>query len=310
MLLMEQMLIFSILIVVGVYARRKNVINTGNIPALTQLVFNYAMPAIILTGVLGNEPRISGAELGKTFLIVLSTLACLIALSLILGRVLQFKKEERGAVTVMTTFTNISMMGIPMVYALYGKEAMIYITAFLLHYNLLFFSLGYYWMSGGSGSFFSFGTIKKILNPGIISCILALVIYLTGIQIPRLLAEPIRMLGGMTAPLSMLLIGSFLADMNWKQCLSNRKIWLYSLSKMIIIPLIILIIMKPFVSNPIFFGVLLAAVATPAGAGTPLLAQLLNPKAYDVSLEGATLTTLIAIVTMPTVQILTQHISF
>lgn len=128
MLLMEQMLIFSILIVVGVYARRNNVINTGNIPALTQLVFNYAMPAIILTGVLGNEPRISGAELGKTFLIVLSTLACLIALSLILGRVLQFKKEERGAVTVMTTFTNISMMGIPMVYALYGKEAMIYIN--------------------------------------------------------------------------------------------------------------------------------------------------------------------------------------
>ena len=37
---------------------------------------------------------------------------------------LNFKKEERGAVTVMTTFTNISMMGIPMVYSLYGHEAM------------------------------------------------------------------------------------------------------------------------------------------------------------------------------------------
>lgn len=58
MLLMEQMLIFSILILVGVYARKKQVINPSNIPALTQLVFNYAMPAMILTGVLGNEPRI------------------------------------------------------------------------------------------------------------------------------------------------------------------------------------------------------------------------------------------------------------
>lgn len=287
---MEQMLVFSILILVGVYARKKQVINPSNIPALTQLVFNYAMPAIILTGALGNEPRIGGTQLGHTFAIVLASLACLIVLSMMLGRLLNFKKEERGAVTVMTTFTNISMMGIPMVYSLYGHEAMIYITAFLLPYNLLFFSLGYYWMSGSNnGSFFSMDTLRKILNPGII-------------------AEPIKMLGGMTPPLSMLLIGSFLADMNWKQCLSNKKIWLYSLFKMVIIPIIILLIMRPLVDNPIFFGVLLAAVATPAGAGTPLLAQLLNPKAYYVSLQGATLTTLVAIVSMPLVQYLTQLI--
>ena len=129
---MEQMLIFSILILVGVYARKKQVINPSNIPALTQLVFNYAMPAIILTGVLGNEPRIGGTQLGHTFAIVLASLACLIVLSMMLGRLLNFKKEERGAVTVMTTFTNISMMGIPMVYSLYGHEAMIYILS-LIH---------------------------------------------------------------------------------------------------------------------------------------------------------------------------------
>ena len=97
-----------------------------------------------------------------------------------------------------------------------------------------------------------------------------------------------------------------MSDKLGRQCLSNKKIWLYSLFKMVIIPMI----MRPFVDNPIFFGVLLAAVATPAGAGTPLLAQLLNPKAYDVSLQGATLTTLVAIVSMPLVQYLTQLFQF
>lgn len=126
MLIMEQMLIFSILILVGIYARKKQVINPSNIPALTQLVFNYAMPAIILTGVLGNEPRIGGTQLVHTFAIVLASLTCLIVLSMTLGRLLNFKKEKRGAVTVLTTFTNISMMGIPMVYSLYGHEAMVY----------------------------------------------------------------------------------------------------------------------------------------------------------------------------------------
>ena len=80
------MLIFSILILVGVYARKKQVINPSNIPALTQLVFNYAMPAMILTGVLGNEPRIGGAQLVHAFAIVLASLACLIILSMMLGQ--------------------------------------------------------------------------------------------------------------------------------------------------------------------------------------------------------------------------------
>lgn len=211
---------------------------------------------------------------------------------------------------MMTTFTNISMMG-TMVYSLYAKEAMIYITAFLLPYNILFFSLGYYWMRGHKqDSFFSLTTLRKIANLGIVACLFALGIYLFNIQIPRLISEPIHMLGAMTAPLSMLLIGSFLADMNWKQCLSDRQMWLYTIYKMLIVPLIVVLVKKPFIHNTVLLEVLLVAVATPAGASTPLLAQLLNPKAYKVSLEGATLTTLVAIISMPLVQFFVERMSY
>lgn len=48
--------------------------------------------------------------------------------------------------------------------------------------------------------------------------------------------------------------------------------------KMVIIPLVIILIMKLFITNGLLLGVLLAAVATPTGAGTPLLAQMLNKK--------------------------------
>lgn len=51
------------------------------------------------------------------------------------------------------------MMGIPMIYSLYGSEAMIYITVFLLPYNLLFFSYGYYCMKDQSGNTESLNTI-------------------------------------------------------------------------------------------------------------------------------------------------------
>ena len=100
-------------------------------------------------------------------------------------------------------------------------------------------------------------TLRKIMNPGIIACVLALIIYLTGIQVPRIIAEPIKMLGCMTAPLSMLLIGSFLAS-KLEAVFWIKKIWLYSLFKMVIIPIIILLIMRPFVDDP-SSSVLLAA---------------------------------------------------
>ncbi|MEC9711400.1 hypothetical protein RCT58_23655 [Escherichia marmotae] len=75
--------------------------------------------------------------------------------------------------------------------------------------------------------------------------------------------------------------------------------------KMVIIPLVIILIMKLFITNGLLLGVLQAAVATPAGAGTPLLAQMLNKKVYPLALKGATLTTLVSLITMPLVAMMT-----
>ena len=64
---------------------------------------------------------------------------------------------------------------------------------------------------------------KNLVNPGMISCVLAIVIYLSGIKLPYILTSSIRMVGSMTGPLAMMLLGSFLLDTDWKS-LINQKI--------------------------------------------------------------------------------------
>lgn len=304
---MQQMIIFSLLIGVGVIARRVGVLTHSNIPQFTSLVFNFAMPAIILAGITGDEVHIEGRELMMVFYAAIVTIGLLIISSVILSRILGYGKEFHGVIIVMTTFTNISMMGIPMVYSLFGPSAMIYMTVFLLPYNLLFFSYGYYCLRDRSNQEKSFNwkNISKALNPGIIACVVALLLYVVNIEIPNVIAQPIRMLGAVTGPISMMLIGSFLVDMNWKEVFSDVKLWFYTLGKMIVIPVIIMLIMKQFTDNHLLLGVLLAAVSTPAGAGVPLLAQALNKKVYPLALKGATFTTLTAVFTMPIVAIIT-----
>lgn len=149
---LEQLIICFLLIGVGVIARKVGVITPGNTPQLTSLVFNFAMPAIILSGITTEQPHISGKDLSIVLTSAFTTLILLIICSRMLARILRYEREYYGVITVMTTFTNVSMMGIPMIYSLYGSEAMIYITVFLLPYNLLFFSYGYYCMKDQSGN--------------------------------------------------------------------------------------------------------------------------------------------------------------
>lgn len=174
------------------------------------------MPAIILSSITGNVLHVSGRELAGVFVVVAATITLLILSSRILASVLNYGREYEGVIIVMTTFTNISMMGVPMIYSLFGTDAMIYMTAFLLPYNILFFSYGYRWMRGKrvqqSGGYWQ--KLRQFLNPGIVACLLALLLYLAHIRLPYLLAQPLHLLGAITGLMSMMLIGAFLLDMD------------------------------------------------------------------------------------------------
>lgn len=84
---LEQLIIFFLLIGVGVIARKVGVITPGNTPQLTSLVFNFAMPAIILSGITTEQPHISGKDLSIVLTSAFTTLILLIICSRMLARI-------------------------------------------------------------------------------------------------------------------------------------------------------------------------------------------------------------------------------
>ncbi|HAI1120374.1 TPA: fimbrial protein [Escherichia coli] len=87
---LEQLIIFFLLIGVGVIARKVGVITPGNTPQLTSLVFNFAMPAIILSGITTEQPHISGKDLSIVLTSAFTTLILLIICSRMLARILRY----------------------------------------------------------------------------------------------------------------------------------------------------------------------------------------------------------------------------
>jgi predicted permease len=296
MAVFQQMLIFFLLILAGLYARREGMITDANQAQISQLVLRIAYPAIILSGALTDEPHVPASELLVTGGIIAALLALLMLSAWLLPRLLGFKKAYYGIVNAMTMFSNIGFMGVPMIAAIYGSGALIYMTIFLIPFNLLFFSYGIQLVKGGKTSGL---TLHDLLNEGMISCILALVIYLIDVPVPYVIRGAVQLLGNMTAPLAMLLIGAFLADMDWKGMFTDIKVWLFTLMKMVVIPVAIVWVLHFLTDNAVLLAVCMAAIATPAGNVLALLASVYNKEAYPISMKGIALTTLVSVVTMP-----------
>jgi len=235
-------------------------------------------------------------ELAYAFGVILVMLAMLMVSAFLIPRLLGYGRAEKGIVNVMVVFTNIGFMGVPMIDALYGKDALIYMTVLLIPFNLLFFSYVIQTIKGG-GEKTPFRWMS-LVNPGMISCVLAVILYVADIRLPYVLTAAIRMVGSMTGPLAMMLLGSFLLDTDWKT-LINKKIIAFTVIKMVLLPIAVTLILKQFVSNVYLLAVCMAALATPSGNVIPLLAALYNKEGYPVSVQGVAVTTAAAVVTMP-----------
>jgi predicted permease len=303
MLVLQQMLIFILIMAVGAYARRKNILTPENQGQITQLVLGIAYPAIILSGVTGDGPHMEGGELAYAFGVILVMLVLLMISAFLIPWLLHYDAAEKGIVNVMVIFTNIGFMGVPMIDAIYGKDALIYMTVLLIPFNLLFFSYVIQTIKGGGEKKEPFRW-KNLLNPGMIACVLAVILYVANIRFPYVLTSAIRMVGSMTGPLAMMLLGSFLADTEWKT-LFNKKILAFTVLKMLVVPIAVTLLLKQFVSNTYLLAVCMAALATPSGNVIPLLAALYNKKGYPVSVQGVAVTTAAAVVTMPVVAVIT-----
>ena len=297
---LQQMLIFFVMMAVGMYARKKNMLTKDNQAQISAIVVNIAYPAIILSGAVSDGKRIQGTDL----LVAVGAACGLLVLAMIgawlLPLILRYPKNQRGIINVMVVFTNIGFMGVPMIDGLYGKSALIYMTVFLIPFNLLFYSYAIQTIRGGKDPNQKF-SLKSLCNAGMISCFLSIIVYLADIRLPYFIMSSIHMVGSMTAPLAMMLMGSFLMDMKWSDIFTDKKIILFTIIKMIVIPVVIVYILAQFVHNNLLLAVCMAALATPSGNVIALLAALYNKQAYPTAVKGIALTTIVSVFTMPLV---------
>lgn len=312
MLLLEQMVVLFLLMGIGYLCYKKNIITDEVSKKLSAIVVNIANPALVLTGCMGEE-KIQGRELLLTIAIILAIYIALILIAQVLPRLLRIEKKSQGVFKAMTIFSNIGFMGFPVIAALYGNSALLYAALFTIPYNILIYTYGIASMSvrkedeeGVLAPKNQSGfrpLLGRILNAGVIACIVTMILYLFQIPIPAMLGDTITHLSNLTAPLSMMVIGASLAVIDLKKLFTDKKLLLFSAIKLLVIPIVGVLIIKQFVSNEMICGVCMVMLATPVGSMTAMLAQQYEGD-YETASKGVALTTVLSVVTIPLVSMI------
>ena len=119
---------------------------------------------------------------------------------------------------ILLVFTNLAFMGIPIIQAFYGAQGVAMLSMFLLVFNFLVFTYGVMLVSG-NGSI----NLRQLVNPGVVSALIALLFGLTGWRLPSPVESALSSIGSINTPMAMMVIGSSLAHSDIRAAFSNPQ---------------------------------------------------------------------------------------
>lgn len=304
LIIAKQMTILFIIVLVGYFLRKRQIVSDENGSFLSAMIVNVFNPCLIISSAL-SQICTDPAMVYKTFLFAALSFLLLI----LLGKVYQklFSKDStiRNIYQLCFVFSNVGFIGIPLVNAAFGSEALIYLSIFILEYNILIYTYGLRLVAAKNSSGALLETLKSLINPGVISCIFALVFFLLQIQLPEILSTPITYLGNCATPLSLLTIGiSIGSEKNLLTLFTQKKHYLFCFLKLIVTPFIGILVFKHLPHIPTLIAELtIITLGMPVGSMTLMLVQKNGHNPATCS-STIILSTIFSIFTLPVVAFL------
>lgn len=287
-----------IMIIPGIIFRKKELIDTNQSKSISTVVVNLTWPCLVIDAMQVKFSQEIFKRSQYIFVVVLLVFAIAFIVGFLLVKMLKIKREQGGIFAFMLVFANTGFMGIPVISALYGKEAVFYASIIEMVNDIMLFTVGIMLiqLSAGVKTKISF---KEFLTPGMIGIIIGYVMFLCNFQLPGFLGHSVNIIGAATTPLTMFIIGVQVGELRFKELLGNGSIYVMSFVKLLIIPIIALLIMRfIFDDTSLLAKVLIISFAMPVAACTTIFSQQYNAD-VGFATKGVLLSTVVSVATIP-----------
>ncbi len=284
-------------ILIGIYAQKRGIITYANRRKITDLIIDIILPCNII-----NSFMISGSnkillQCGAVFLLsMVAQIGYVLASKLLFRHV---PRDKQAILRYAIICSNAGFLGNPIVESVFGAKGLLFASVALIPLRFAMWSSGLSLFTKTDKK----STVKVLItHPCILAVFLGFGLMLSQLQLPGFVLKTISGVGGCNTAISMIVIGSILAEINIKEIM-DLTLFYYAAIRLVAIPVVVLVLFKIFNVDALITGVIVLLSAMPAGSTTVMLAEKYNGDS-EYATSCVFLSTILSLVTIPLISYL------
>ena len=297
---LEVMVMLFTMVILGYTACKLGYMGDKFDKKLSSIVVDITCPLLVLSSVMGDEMPDRSLILplvGVGFLPYI----ILLVFGFWVPRFISRNHDDQGMIGFSLMFANVGFIGYPIVASIFGPKAVFYAALLNVPNTFFIFTAGVMLVKG-EYSIRQFNP-KVLLSPALIGAFIAALLVAFGVHTPEMIARPITMVGNITVPAALMIIGSSMARLPLREIIGSGKVYATSFLRLVIVPLSVYFLFRLCGVNTLINNINTVVIAMPvASFGTMFCMKYgRNP---SLMTEATFITTLFSIITIPLITLL------
>ena len=282
-----------LLMLLGLFFRKKNIITAQGKKDLTDLVIYLILPCNIVKSFMVPFDDNTLKNFGVILILSVGIqIFCAILAKTLYRKV---KDSHRPVLMYATVASNSGFLGNPVAEGVFGSMGLALASVYLIPQRIVMWSAGVSYFAKGNNRR---EVVKRVVtHPCILAVLVGIVCMLTQVSLPSFLDMALRDIGNCNTAMSMMVIGTILADVKPREIL-DRSILIFSVLRLILLPLVVYGVCLGVGIDGLVTGVSVLLTAMPAASTTAILAAKYDGDAIYAS-KCVVLTTVLSLLATP-----------
>lgn len=283
-----------ILMLLGLLLAKLGVIEGVGRKCLSAVLINLILPCNIINSFLGGTGVTE--QFVKNCLWAFIVCAGIQAVAIVAGPLVfrRFGHDRRSVLAYGMICSNSSFIGLPVAEALYGSMGVMYTSIFQIPIRFTMWTAGLSLFTNVQRK----DAIRKLAtHPCIVAIFVGLLFMALPVSLPAVALDTVTALSRCCIPVSMLVIGSILAEADVKTLFSVPVLW-FCLLRLLVFPLAVYAVLNLLPLDPLLVSISVLMTGMPAGSTTSILAEQYGGDSRFAS-QIVFASTLFSVVTLP-----------
>lgn len=239
-----QLVGFAIMLVIGYICVKCKVYGEETLDGIRQIIINVGIPLMVFANAVSGATRSDLVESGIVLVLAVFMYAALGVVMWVLARVMRLSVDRGHVFQIAFMFGNVGFIGLPLLVALFPERGALYYALVALVEQALLWTYAVWAIKpeavrNEEARESVSQRIRNMISPGLIAVIISLLAILIGVQVPDVIITPLKTVGSMSTPLSLMYIGGLFALREWAGTLRRPEVYIGVIAKMIVMPIVL-----------------------------------------------------------------------